>query len=178
MGLMPYRWIVDFRFRIADERQHSVINDLGSVHTMSSDYGCRSFCLTPTSSSRRASRYAGWHFRPVTPRDGSSVCGAARWPIIAETVLTTLTMAVVRMFRIDRATVTQVQIAMARRSTWHDITNPTSLTTPTKIIMCTGQCATLQADTKGGKIDIAFGCVTQGGPGSSSSSSSSTGGPK
>ena len=52
-----------------------------------------------------------------------------------------------------------------------------SVTTPTKIIMCTGQCATLQADTKGGKIDIAFGCVTQGGPGSSSSSSS-TGGPK
>jgi hypothetical protein len=26
---MDYRWIVDFKFRIADERQRSVIDDLG-----------------------------------------------------------------------------------------------------------------------------------------------------
>ena len=53
-----------------------------------------------------------------------------------------------------------------------------STTAPTKVVMCTGRCSTLQADTTGGKIDIEFGCVSPGGPGTSTSSSSSgAGGP-
>jgi hypothetical protein len=39
------------------------------------------------------------------------------------------------------------------------------LPNPTKIVMCTGICGTLKADTSGGKMDIVFGCVTQGGGG-------------
>jgi uncharacterized protein YegL len=51
-----------------------------------------------------------------------------------------------------------------------------STTAPTKVIMCSGRCASLQADVTGGKVDIEFGCVTPGGPGSSSGASS--GGPR
>jgi hypothetical protein len=51
-----------------------------------------------------------------------------------------------------------------------------STTTPTKVVMCGGRCSALQADTTGGKIDIEFGCVSPGGPGTSSSSSSSAAG--
>ena len=53
-----------------------------------------------------------------------------------------------------------------------------STTAPTKVIMCSARCTSLQADTSGGKVDIEFGCVTQGGGPGTSSSSSSTGGPK
>jgi hypothetical protein len=63
-----------------------------------------------------------------------------------------------------------------------DCSNPNgwhydSTTAPTQVIMCSGQCAALKADSVGAKVDIAFGCVTAGG-GPGSSTSSGTGGVK
>jgi hypothetical protein len=40
-----------------------------------------------------------------------------------------------------------------------------SVTAPTQIVMCSNACATLKADTTGGKIDIIFGCATTTKPG-------------
>lgn len=40
-----------------------------------------------------------------------------------------------------------------------------SVTAPTKIVMCSSICTTLQADTAGGKVDIIFGCGTSVPPG-------------
>ncbi len=49
-----------------------------------------------------------------------------------------------------------------------DCSNPNGwhyddLAAPTKVQMCSGICGALKSDTTGGKIDIVFGCKTQGG---------------